>query len=239
MAPSNYQTLLNDHRPIQFLRVVAQTTGNTGKNTSENHWSIFAVTSSTASVRANMNTPVYGDVTGRLDWETHNYILTNSALDHWDYQAAQGFKISDLVAVVHEHGRDQYDFSGGGSGCRWWCYTVMCDLAQWGYVHGQVPQSLYPHMEFQYHKTLPKKPLQNFPRGEFYPREIPQPVVYQSTSNKLPAGNYIKVTVRGKSAWTRLEAWTSYYDHNNRQCISHGTYNQFYYFTAPYQTTPY
>lgn len=113
------QVALQDARQTQQLRVVAQTMGHVGQN-SENHWSIFLLTSNNQSVRSNMATPKYGDPTGELQWEQQPYALTNSAISHWDFPIAANTRICDVASLLYGLNRHSYEMSGGGSGCRWW-----------------------------------------------------------------------------------------------------------------------
>jgi hypothetical protein len=114
------QTVLNDARPVQRVRVVAQTAGPVGPNTSNNHWSIFFLISNTKSVRSNMTVRQYGDINGELQWEQQDYILTNSAIDHWDFSVASSFRACDIASLFYALNRHEYDMAPGGSGCRWW-----------------------------------------------------------------------------------------------------------------------
>ncbi|KAI9747283.1 MAG: hypothetical protein M4579_007493, partial [Chaenotheca gracillima] len=62
----------------------------------------------------------YGDPTGVLEWGTQQYVVSTSAVQYWDFPATAQISVSDIVRVIYELGRDLYDMSGGGSGCRWW-----------------------------------------------------------------------------------------------------------------------
>lgn len=113
------QVALQDDRQVQQFRVVVHTTGAFG-HVSENHWSIFYLISNMKSVRSNMAVPEYGDPTGELQWETHDYILTNSAIRHWDFTPASYVRVCDIASLFYSLNRHRYDMAAGGSGCRWW-----------------------------------------------------------------------------------------------------------------------
>lgn len=109
-----------DSRSISLVRVVVHTTGAAGPTISDNHWSIYLVLPEVGgSVRFNMMAE-YGNPTGILEWTTQAYVLTNSAISHWDFPAAPGIQVSHVAQLIYGLRRDRYDMSGGGSGCRWW-----------------------------------------------------------------------------------------------------------------------
>lgn len=107
--------------PVALLRVVVHTMGPATPTMSDNHWSIYLVAPNAAgSVRINMMAPEYGDPTGILVWSQHQYTVTTSAIKHWDYSVEPNVKVGHIADLIIRLRRDQYDMSGGGSGCRWW-----------------------------------------------------------------------------------------------------------------------
>ena len=114
-----------DSRGISQIRVVVHTLGPAGPTISDNHWSIYLVLQNDeGSVRINMRAE-YDDPTGILEWSKQDYVLTNSAVRHWDFPAAQGLKVEHIARLIYGLGRQRYDMSGGGSGCRWWVYVHL------------------------------------------------------------------------------------------------------------------
>ena len=109
----------NDTRVVTTVRVVVHTTGPWPNGMSDNHWSIFLLLAENISVRMNM-TAELNDPTGFLKWTTLNYVLTQSAIEHWDFKTASNVTVSDIYRLVTGNHRDEYKMSGGGSGCRWW-----------------------------------------------------------------------------------------------------------------------
>lgn len=120
MAPLTETMVKNDERSVVALRVVVHTTGPAGPTTSDNHWSIYLrLADDDGSVRMNMAAE-YGNPTGTLRWSYHDYDLTNSALRWWDFPAVQGVKVWHIATLLYNLGRQNYEMSGGGSGCRYW-----------------------------------------------------------------------------------------------------------------------
>lgn len=173
--------------PVAFIRVVVHTMGLANLTMSDNHWSIYLMYSgSVGSTRANMMAPEYGDPTGVLDWSEQQYALTTSALSYWDFGVARNVSVGDIASLIYNSGRDQYDMSGGGSGCRWWVYVctevnVREVVLTWSYVNRYVILSdcsreqmiganeadrFYPNLLFQYHRNLDPRPL-HMVQGEF------------------------------------------------------------------------
>jgi hypothetical protein len=104
---------------VTHIRVVAHLSQDFGDGNSENHWSIYLLLANGQSIRMNM-TADYGDPIGRLEWTSYSYQLTTSALRYWDYPLGTGLTVKNIYDLVYHYRRDRYQFSGGGSGCRYW-----------------------------------------------------------------------------------------------------------------------
>ncbi|KAJ9253036.1 hypothetical protein DTO280E4_8389 [Paecilomyces variotii] len=166
MPPIDPITVQHDVRPVDQVRVVVHTMGVSGPTTSDNHWSIYLVLpNNTGSIRINMRAE-YEDPTGLLEWTSHIYAVTTSAIKYWDFPAASGVQVAHIARLIYGLGRHKYEMSGGGSGCRYWVYSIMYDLGQNNYVSGQASQQLWPHLQFQYHTSGSFKPL-NWVQGTF------------------------------------------------------------------------
>ncbi|KKZ66746.1 hypothetical protein EMCG_07577 [[Emmonsia] crescens] len=109
----------------------------------------------------------YGDPTGNLAWTDHTYGLTNSALQHWDFQAAQGVQVAHIARLIYGNRRHKYEMSGGGSGCRYWVYTIIYDLSNKQYIAANASQQLWQPLQLQYHTSGSTKPL-NWVIGTFH-----------------------------------------------------------------------
>jgi hypothetical protein len=117
--PLSFEAATQDTRVVQSVRVVVHILGPAGPTTSDNHWSIYLVLANGGSVRMNMSAEP-GYVNGTLYLTTHLYILTTSALGHWDFPAVPGLQVCHIAGLIFQLGRHRYDMSGGGSGCRSW-----------------------------------------------------------------------------------------------------------------------
>lgn len=114
------EAVLQDERTVQHVRVVVHTLGPAGPTISDNHWSIYLILANGQdSVRMNMRADP-GYVNGVLSWTRQQYILTQSAIRHWDIPVAQGVQVRQIAGLIYQQGRQRYDMSGGGSGCRYW-----------------------------------------------------------------------------------------------------------------------
>ncbi|KAJ6024658.1 hypothetical protein N7540_005455 [Penicillium herquei] len=159
----------SDFRQISHIRVVVHTMGSSGPRTSDNHWSIFLlIAGAQQSVRVNMSADLdYDDPTGELSWDNHNYQTSHSALKFWDFPVWTGVQVSHIATLIVTLGRDRYEMSGGGSGCRFWVWTIMVDLTARSYIAANSSQLLWPHLQFQYHTSGRVRDL-NWVEGTFW-----------------------------------------------------------------------
>ncbi|MCJ1437624.1 hypothetical protein MMC27_007011 [Xylographa pallens] len=203
----------DDLRPVEKVRIVVHTTGPWLNGTmSDNHWSVYLLLREDAgSVRMNM-TAELDDPKGGLVWTSLIYSLTNSAIKNWDYKAVNGIQVAHICRLIEEKGRDNYDMSGGGSGCRWWVYIVIKDLETKGFLALKTAgNELYPNLLFQYSKTGPKKELAMV-KGTFTARSTTAALTSSSASAAAPS----------PSKPVQVKSYTS----NGRLCYSWTLNNQ-------------
>lgn len=50
----------------------------------------------------------------------HNYVLSNSTLQYWDFPVNDNLTVKHFTDLITDNKRDVYNMSGGGSGCRYW-----------------------------------------------------------------------------------------------------------------------
>lgn len=117
--PITSETVVQDQRVVQYVRVVVHTLGPAGPSISDNHWSIYLLLANNNSVRINM-TAEPGFIDGTLKWTQQSYLLTTSAIRYWEFPVSQGVQFRHIANLIHQLGRQRYDMSGGGSGCRYW-----------------------------------------------------------------------------------------------------------------------
>ncbi len=114
------QAATQDQRVVNYVRLVVHTLGPAGPTISDNHWSIYLLfADGQGSVRMNMRADP-GYVNGNLEWTEQAYLLTQSAVRHWDFSVAQGVQVRHIAGLIYQLGRQRYNMSGGGSGCRYW-----------------------------------------------------------------------------------------------------------------------
>ncbi|KAJ5249469.1 hypothetical protein N7524_011785 [Penicillium chrysogenum] len=56
--------------------------------------------------------------------------------------------------------------SGGGSGCRWWVYNIMSDMAQKTYIDQNAAREIWPNLLYLYH-TKKEPTALRMVQGEF------------------------------------------------------------------------
>ena len=103
------------------LRFVVHTMGLAGWDKSRNHWSIFLLfEGETSSVRLNMSLAAGSDENGTFSAALHGFILSNSTLMYFDYNACPGLKVGHCINLIRTKHRDRYRMTGSGNGCRFW-----------------------------------------------------------------------------------------------------------------------
>lgn len=175
----------NNNSIVTHVRVVAHLSQDFGEGQSENHWSIYLLLEGGgASIRMNMAAAEYGDPAGTLAWTQFQYQLTNSALQHFDYPLAAETRVRDIYGLLYHLGRDRYEFSGGGSGCRYWwyvlcsrndpfsiltsvSYTIMQDLEAYRYLGEGSSAHLWPSLQYLYSRSQAPR-VMNWVEGQFY-----------------------------------------------------------------------
>jgi hypothetical protein len=59
---------------------------------------------------------------------------------------SSGLKVQDVIDLILAKGRDRYKLTEGGSGCRYWCKTVVRDLEDHQFVRGGSSDQLEGYM---------------------------------------------------------------------------------------------
>jgi hypothetical protein len=93
-----------------------------GGQLSQNHWTIYMLTA-TGSVQLNMQADAVSD-RGKLVVKEHAYITSNTAVQYWDVPAYPNVSAGDVYSLILTKGRDRYNMTEGGVGCRWWCKFI-------------------------------------------------------------------------------------------------------------------
>jgi hypothetical protein len=114
--------LYRDNRSrFNRIRVVVYTMGAWPNSPiSDNHVSVYLLVEGDGSVRINMATE-FNDTKGFLQWSQHQYDLTGSAIHIQDYELGLNLEVAEFYRCIRdEWGLHRYQFSAGGSGCRYW-----------------------------------------------------------------------------------------------------------------------
>jgi hypothetical protein len=111
---------------VYAFRVVVHTMGpvRTGSQISHNHWSIYMLSQNHTSVRLNMAHS--GDPEnniGDFSVKMYEYQLTQSRVEYWDINTVEEHLAADIVRAIREKGRDKYELTSNGTGCRYWVYV--------------------------------------------------------------------------------------------------------------------
>ncbi|KAJ5712965.1 uncharacterized protein N7483_010146 [Penicillium malachiteum] len=157
---------LADIRRVNYIRVVVH--AGAAIDGSDNHWSIYLLLQSGGSVRVNMVTD-YGDINGRLEWTDLAYLLTTSAIQHWDFPVTMAIEVRHVADTIYRNRRHQYQFSGGGSGCRFWVRTIMYDLESpdRNYTAVGTSNELWQPLQYLYRRGKDPSRI-NWVEGTFY-----------------------------------------------------------------------
>ena len=119
----NIEYFNDDRREFKTIRVVVHLVSESPTGLAENHVSVFLLIRNTnESVRLNMKSDMEDDdIKGYLVWTKHDYMMSSSALTHKDYELGQWMQVRTLYSWIRYNWfLHRYDFSGGGSGCRFW-----------------------------------------------------------------------------------------------------------------------
>ena len=116
----NIEAFRDDESIVTQIRVVVHTQGAWPNSPlSDNHVSVYLLMGNGRSVRINMATEE-NDTRGVLIWSQLGYELSNSSIVHFDYSVIPGLKVGHVYQALRTLGYHRYQFSGGGSGCRFW-----------------------------------------------------------------------------------------------------------------------
>ncbi|KKZ65485.1 hypothetical protein EMCG_08675 [[Emmonsia] crescens] len=157
MAPLAAEQVQQDTRHVSYIRVVVHTAGG-AKDGYDNHWSIYLLLQWGESVRANIATD-YGETAGRLEWSNLGYLLTTSAIKHWDFPVAMAIEVQHVARTIYLYNRHQYQFSGGGSGCRFWVRTIMSDFENLKWITAGTTNNLWEPLQYLYRRQKDPLPI--------------------------------------------------------------------------------
>ncbi|KIW16242.1 hypothetical protein PV08_06293 [Exophiala spinifera] len=99
-----------------------------------------------------------GFIDGILEWTQQAYLLTHSAIRHWDFPGVKRFRVCDVAMHIRDAHRFRYDISGGGSGCRYWVRVIVSNMTKKGRIASTSANSLWPDLLYRYHTIQNRKP---------------------------------------------------------------------------------
>lgn len=104
------------------------TVHNTGQlvnsQCSDNHTSAYLLLSNNNAVQINMRTEP-NKIDGMYEMCDRNYQKSSSGIQHFDYTALSSFNAQNVHDIIWREGFNEYTFTGGGIGCRFWKYDYL------------------------------------------------------------------------------------------------------------------
>jgi len=116
----NKSAFADNNEVVLSIRIVVHTTGRWENSAmSNNHVTILLLLSSNRSIQLNMATEE-DDSLGVLIWSIRAWQHSNSAIVSKDISLEGRYTVATVYRVLRAPGLHRYQFSGGGSGCRYW-----------------------------------------------------------------------------------------------------------------------
>ncbi|KAL4245362.1 hypothetical protein ABKN59_009477 [Abortiporus biennis] len=101
------------------------------------HWRIYLEVPDQKSVSLDM-TPGGDGQTGLILVQSRSYANTENKLVSFSASASVDMTVEQVMGIIRSNKREFYRFTSQGTGCRWWCRTILNDLEKIGAV---APQS--------------------------------------------------------------------------------------------------
>lgn len=124
---------------VVFIHICAyvnkDNAGDEDGNPPTNHWAIFLQLANQSSVRLDM-APGYGSdgLRGKIHVASKRYQMTQNAIHSLTFPVATGVTVRTITDLINRGKRQKYTFTEEMEGCRFWIYTIMCDLEAAGIV---------------------------------------------------------------------------------------------------------
>ncbi|KAJ9654253.1 hypothetical protein H2198_006653 [Neophaeococcomyces mojaviensis] len=105
---------------------------------------------------------------GTFSITRHLYAMTNSAVKVFDYQVANGMKVSNFFTSLRDKKRQNYNMTPTGVGCRFWVLTVFCDWCTAGLITTtNAAEDLANQIQYNYSKDQAPIKL-DIHKGQFF-----------------------------------------------------------------------
>ncbi|TAQ83449.1 hypothetical protein B7494_g8224 [Chlorociboria aeruginascens] len=110
---------MNDDREVVFLRVIAHQT-----SVAINSWSIYLLLENdTGSIRLNM-VQENPRARGHVEVTENDFIMPTHGVANWDYELRSSYSVGWICSTLWAENYTSFD-AIGGSGDRWWVYSVI------------------------------------------------------------------------------------------------------------------
>ncbi|KIM19702.1 hypothetical protein M408DRAFT_182657 [Serendipita vermifera MAFF 305830] len=100
------------------------------------HWRIYVVEHSRRATVFDLTPGGSDGRTGVLMVKGVNRSASQSSKAEVVFQATKTATVAEVLGKLQSLGRTRYRYTDDGSGCRYWCETVLQDLVNEGYVGG-------------------------------------------------------------------------------------------------------
>jgi hypothetical protein len=97
------------------------------------HWTITLENSDQIATILDL-APGADGITGVLMVKGVDYVLSGSTKAHLTFECLQEVTAGNIVKLLSDTGRTRYQYAANGTGCRFWCGTILQDLAEGGYI---------------------------------------------------------------------------------------------------------
>ncbi|KZT71185.1 hypothetical protein DAEQUDRAFT_141456 [Daedalea quercina L-15889] len=98
------------------------------------HWRMLLQLAGGSSVTLNMIPQGRPSLDGVLFVRSNKFVMPPDAVDSCVYETACPLTVDAVLDFIERNNLHRYKYDACGSGCRWWCYCVLDDMARAGMV---------------------------------------------------------------------------------------------------------
>ncbi|KAH9838040.1 uncharacterized protein C8Q71DRAFT_575010 [Rhodofomes roseus] len=98
------------------------------------HWRMLLRLEGGGSVTLNMIPQGRPSLDGVLFVRSNKSTIPPDSIDACVYETARPITVDAILAFIQRNKLHRYRYDACGSGCRWWCYCVLDDMASTGIV---------------------------------------------------------------------------------------------------------
>ena len=100
------------------------------------HWRLFFQLGMQSIEFNSQKRTADGITTLYIDHRQYKCSNRQPSIGEMEINLSRPFKVQEIVDFILGKGRDRYKLTEGGSGCRYWCQTVVHDLEDNHFVRG-------------------------------------------------------------------------------------------------------